>query len=48
MVLNEGRLVLVKDEAALYELAIETIRDLEDFRKHYNEYLAGIANAKSG
>lgn len=48
MVLKEGKLALMKDEAALYELAIQTIRDLEDFRKHYNQYLAGIANAKSG
>jgi len=45
-VLKEGKMVLVRDEAALYELAFETIKDLEDFRKHYNEYLAGIDNAK--
>ena len=46
-ILKEGRLVLVKDEAALYELVIETIKDFEDFRKHYEEYLAGIANGES-
>jgi len=45
-VLKEGKMVLVRDEAALYELAFETIKDFEDFRKHYNEYLAGIASAE--
>ncbi len=47
-VLKEGKIALVKDEAALYELAFETIKDFEDFRKHYDDYLAGIANAESG
>lgn len=46
MVLKEGKLVLVKDEAALYELAIQTIRDFEDFRIHYNQYLAGVASSE--
>lgn len=46
MVLKEGKMILVRDEAALYELAFQTVRDFEDFRKYYNEYLAGIANAE--
>ena len=46
-ILKEGRMVLVKDEDALYDLAFETIKDFDDFRKHYEEYLAGIANAES-
>ena len=46
MVLKEANWVLVKDEPALYELAMQTIRNFEDFRKHYDEYLAGVADAK--
>jgi len=42
MVLKEGKMILVRDEAALYELAFQTVRDFEDFRNHYNEYLPGI------
>jgi len=47
MVLKEGKLVFVRDERALYGLAFETIRDLEYFRVHYEEYLAGIVDAES-
>lgn len=47
-VLREGRMVLVKDGAALYDLAWETIKEFEDFRKHYEEYLAGVAHGESG
>lgn len=44
-ILREGKMVLVKDEEALYDLALETVKDFDDFRRHYNEYLAGMVNA---
>jgi predicted nucleotidyltransferase len=46
-IVKEGKMVLVKDEGALYEVALENMRDLEDFRKRHDEYLAGITDAKS-
>jgi hypothetical protein len=47
-VLKEAKWVLVKDEGALYDVAIQTVKDFEDFRRHYEQYLAGIANGKPG
>jgi predicted nucleotidyltransferase len=47
MILRDGKMLLVRDEATLYELASETVKDIEDFRKHYDEYLAAIADGKS-
>ena len=46
-ILKDAKMVLVKDESAIYELAFETIKDWEAFRKHYDEYLHGIENAES-
>jgi hypothetical protein len=47
-VLKEAKWILVKDEGALYDLAMQTVKDFEDFRRHYEQYLAGVANAKPG
>lgn len=42
-VLKEGRVVYVRDEDALYELAIRTAKAWEDFRPIYRMYLDEIA-----
>ncbi len=44
-ILKEEKMMLVKDEDSLYDLAFETVKDFEAFRKHYDEYLAGVADA---
>lgn len=42
-VLKEGKVLLVKDEDALYELAFRTAQAFEDFRHFYREYLEEVA-----
>ncbi|MBI4728479.1 MAG: nucleotidyltransferase domain-containing protein [Acidobacteria bacterium] len=44
-VLREGRTLLVKDEDALYELAIRTAQAYEDFKPHYRRYLEAVSGA---
>jgi hypothetical protein len=46
-VLAEGRILHVKDIDGLYDLAFRTIREFEDFRHEYAEYLRVIARAGS-
>ncbi|HXF83471.1 MAG TPA: nucleotidyltransferase domain-containing protein [bacterium] len=46
-VLRDGRVLLVKDEAQLYDLAYRTIKAFDDFRAAYDEYLAQVARARS-
>lgn len=46
-ILAEGRVLHVKDVDALYDLAFRTIREFEDFRHEYVEYLQAIARAGS-
>lgn len=46
-VLAEGRVLYVKDVGALYDVAFRTIREFEDFRHEYVEYLQMIAHAGS-
>jgi len=43
-VLKEGIVKLCKDEDALYELALKTIREFEFFKPGYELYLEGVAN----
>lgn len=43
-VLKDGKVLLVKNEDDLYDLAFRTIRAYEDFRPFYLEYLKQIAN----
>ena len=43
--LRDGRVLLVKDEADLYEVALRTAKAWEDFRPHYEEYLEAIRSA---
>ncbi len=44
-VLKEGRVLLVKDEDALYELAIRTAKAFEDFKPQYRRYLEAVLGA---
>ena len=46
-VLKEGRLLFVRDEARLYELAFRTAQAFEDFRPIYLSYLEEIQRAGS-
>ena len=43
-VLKEGKIVFLRDEDKLYEIAFRTVRDFEYFRKYYEEYLRGVEN----
>ena len=43
-VLKEGRVLLVKDEDALYDLAFRTAQEFDDFKHIYREYLEGVAH----
>jgi predicted nucleotidyltransferase len=42
-ILREGRVVFVRDEDRLYDLAIRTARAFEGFRHHYRRYLDTVA-----
>jgi predicted nucleotidyltransferase len=42
-VLREGRVLLVKDEPRLYDLAYRTAQAYGDFRRAYEEYLAQVS-----
>jgi predicted nucleotidyltransferase len=42
-VLREGRVLFVRDEDALYELAVRTARAFEDFRHIQRRYLDAVA-----
>jgi hypothetical protein len=44
-ILKEGRVLLVRDEDALYELACRTVRAFESFRRRYEAYLAQVTDA---
>lgn len=46
-VLKEGRLLFVRDEARLYQLAFRTAQAFEDFRPIYLSYLEEIQRAGS-
>jgi len=46
-VLKEGRILLVKDEDALYALAFRTAQEFDDFRHIYEAYLEAVADGGS-
>jgi len=46
-VLKEGRILLSKDEDALYDLALRTAKEFDDFRHIYEAYLEAIADGGS-
>jgi len=41
-VLKDGRVLFVRDEDALYEVAFATVRAFESFRPRYEAYLAEV------
>ena len=43
-VIREGKVLHVKDEDALYETVISTLREFEDFKFIYHSYLEGVLN----
>ncbi|HVO24362.1 MAG TPA: nucleotidyltransferase domain-containing protein [Candidatus Margulisiibacteriota bacterium] len=44
-VLKDGRVLFVRDEDELYELAFRTVQAFEDFRPRYQAYLNEVARA---
>jgi predicted nucleotidyltransferase len=42
-ILKEGRVMFVRDEDRLYDLAVRTARSFEGFRHHYRRYLDAVA-----
>lgn len=46
-ILKEGKLLFVRDEQALYELAHRTVRAFENFKPHYRAYLDEVLRAGS-
>lgn len=45
-VLKEAKILFVRDEGFLYELAIRTIKSYEDFKHIYHSYLEGVRSAR--
>lgn len=46
-VLKEGQVLFVRDEAALYDLALRTVRAFALFRPRFEAYLAEVERARS-
>jgi predicted nucleotidyltransferase len=46
-VLKEGRVLLAKDEDALYSLAFRTAQEFDDFRHIYEAYLEAVGDGGS-
>ena len=46
-VLKDGRVLFVRDEDQLYELAFRTVQAFEDFRPRYQAYLREVSHARS-
>jgi hypothetical protein len=45
-VLKEGKIILIKNEDLLYDLAFSTIKDFEYYRPTYLSYLEGVLRAR--
>jgi predicted nucleotidyltransferase len=43
-ILEEGKVLVCKEEDLLYDIASETVREFEYFRPRYEEYLEGVLN----
>ena len=39
----KGKVIFCRDEKVLYEVAIQTIKEFEDYEKIYDEYLQDVA-----
>ena len=46
-VLKDGRILFVRDEDQLYDVAFRTIQQFEDFRPRYQAYLDEVSRARS-
>lgn len=44
-VLKEGKIIFCRDEDALYDLAMKTVREFEYFEPVYSTYLDGVLHA---
>jgi hypothetical protein len=42
-ILKEGKILFVKNENLLYDIAIKTVKEFEDFKHVYNSYLEEVA-----
>lgn len=40
----KGKVIFCRDEKLLFEVAIQTIKEFEDYKKIYDEYLRGVAH----
>ncbi|MBN2042391.1 MAG: nucleotidyltransferase domain-containing protein [Candidatus Aenigmarchaeota archaeon] len=45
-VLREGKVLLSKNDEMLYDIAFSTIKEFEEFKKYYYEYLGAVAHAR--
>jgi uncharacterized protein len=45
-IIGEGRILFVRDEGQLYELALRTVQAFEDFRQIYTSYLEEVAGGR--
>jgi uncharacterized protein len=45
-IIREGRILFVRDEGQLYELALRTVQAFEDFRQIYTSYLEEVAGGR--
>lgn len=43
-ILKEGKILFCGDEKVLYEIALSTIREFEDYKKFYYGYLEAMVN----
>jgi hypothetical protein len=42
-ILKEGKILFVENENLLYDIAIKTVKEFEDFKHIYNSYLEEVA-----
>jgi hypothetical protein len=42
-ILKEGKILFVRNENLLYDIAIKTVKEFEDFKHIYNSYLEEVA-----
>jgi len=45
-IIREGRILFVRDEGLLYEVALRTAQAFEDFRQIYTSYLEEVASGR--
>lgn len=45
-VIKEGKVLFCRNEDRLYDLAVKTVKEFEDYKHHYIEYLESVAHAR--